>query len=42
MISGFVVSYLDNKVSVLPNSAEGLIVETAQILFLIITYIIRI
>jgi cobalamin synthase len=42
MISGFIVSYLDNKIKVIPNSVEGLIVETAQIIFLTITYLIRI
>lgn len=42
MICGFVVSYMDNKINVLPNSVEGLIIETAQIIFLTITYLIRI
>lgn len=42
MISGFVVSYLDNKIKVLPNSVEGLIVEAAQLIFLTISYLIRI
>lgn len=42
MICGIAVSYVDNKIKVLPNSVEGLIVETSQLIFLIITYLIRI
>jgi len=42
MISGFVVSTLDKKIKIIPNSIEGFIIEVTQLLFLIITYIFKI
>lgn len=37
-----VVSILDEKIKKLPNSVEGTIIEMTQLLFLIITYILKI
>lgn len=42
MISGFIVTVIDKKIKVLPNSIEGFIIEITQILFLTITYIFKI
>ncbi len=41
MIIGMAVSILDEKIKVLPSSVEGFIIEITQVLFLIITYLIR-
>lgn len=41
MISVMTVSLLDEKIEVLPSSAEGFIIETSQVLFLIITYLMK-
>lgn len=42
MISGAIISTLDEKVETLPSSAEGLIIEATQLLFLIVTYLLKI
>lgn len=42
MVSGIVVSFMDNKIKILPNSVEGLFIEATQLIFLTITYLIRI
>lgn len=42
MISGAIISTLDERVETLPSSAEGLIIEATQLLFLIVTYLLKI
>jgi len=42
MLSGAIISTLDEKVETLPSSAEGLIIEATQLLFLIVTYLLKI
>lgn len=42
MISGFVISIIDKKIKLLPNSIEGFIIEIIQIIFLLITYLFKI
>ncbi len=41
MLSGFLVSILDKRVKSLPSSIEGFIIEISQLMFLIITYLLR-
>lgn len=41
MLSGMIVSMLDDKIKVFPSSVEGFIIEITQILFLIITYMMK-
>lgn len=41
MLSGLIVSILDKRIKNVPSSVEGFIIEVSQIMFLIITYIIR-
>ncbi len=42
MISGMIVSMLDEKIKLFPSSAEGFFIEITQLLFLIITYLLKI
>lgn len=42
MILGMVVSMLDDKIKLFPSSIEGAIIEITQIMFLIITYLLKI
>ncbi|MDW5299670.1 MAG: hypothetical protein SA378_05995 [Sedimentibacter sp.] len=42
MISGLVVSSLDKKIKEFPSSIEGFFIEITQVIFLIITYILKI
>jgi len=42
MLSGAIISTLDEKIEILPSSAEGLIIEATQLLFLIVTYLLKI
>ncbi len=42
MLSGAIISTLDEKVETLPSSAEGLIIEATQLLFLIVTYLLKV
>lgn len=42
MIAGMIVSYLDEKIKLLPISVEGFFIEITQVIFLIITYLIKI
>ena len=42
MISGVIISILDKKIKNVPNSIEGFIIEISQILFLSITYLLKI
>jgi len=42
MISGMIVSYLDKKVKLMPSSIEGFFIEITQIIFLLITYLMKI
>ena len=42
MLSGMIVSLIDKNIKILPYSIEGFIIETTQILFLILTYIFKI
>ncbi|MFA9422734.1 MAG: hypothetical protein ACERLG_04105 [Sedimentibacter sp.] len=42
IISGMIVSYLDNKIKHLPSSVEGFFIEISQMIFLLITYLIKI
>lgn len=42
MISGMIVSMLDDKIKLFPSSIEGTFIEITQILFLIITYLLKI
>jgi len=41
MLSGLIVSILDKRIKNVPSSVEGFIIEVSQIMFLIITYVIR-
>jgi len=41
MLSGLIVSMLDKRIKNVPSSVEGFIIEVSQVMFLIITYIIR-
>ena len=41
MLSGFLVSILDKRVKSLPSSIEGFIIEISQLMFLVITYMLR-
>lgn len=41
MISAMIVSILDEKIKLFPSSMEGSVIEITQIVFLIITYIIK-
>jgi cobalamin synthase len=41
MLSGLIVSILDKRIKNVPSSVEGFIIEVSQVMFLIITYIIR-
>lgn len=41
MISALVVSLLDEKIKVLPSSVEGFLIEMTQVLFLIVTYLMK-
>lgn len=41
MISGMIVSILDDKIKVFPSSIEGFIIEINQVMFLIITYLMK-
>jgi len=42
MITGAIISILDKKIKNVPNSIEGFIIEISQILFLSITYLLKI
>ena len=42
MITGVIISILDKKIKSVPNSAEGFIIEISQILFLSVTYLLKI
>ena len=42
ILLGMVVSILDDKVKLLPGSIEGTFIEVTQVLFLIITYLLKI
>lgn len=42
MISGMIVSSLDKKIKILPSSIEGFFIEITQVIFLIITYLLKI
>ncbi len=42
IISGMIVSYLDNKIKHMPNSVEGFFIEITQVIFLAITYLMKI
>ena len=42
MLLGMVVSILDDKVELLPSSLEGTFIEITQVVFLIITYMLKI
>lgn len=42
MISAYVISLIDEKIKLLPNSIEGFIIEIIQIIFLFITYLFKI
>lgn len=42
MVSGAIVSIIDKKIKLLPSSIEGFIIEIIQVIFLIITYLIKI
>lgn len=41
MISGMIISLLDEKIKVFPSSVEGAIIEITQVLFLVITYLMK-
>ena len=41
MLIGMVISLLDKKIKNLPTSTEGFLVEISQIVFLMITYLLR-
>lgn len=41
MLSGMIVSMLDDRIKVFPTSVEGFIIEITQVMFLIITYIMK-
>ena len=42
MLTGAIISILDKKIKNVPNSIEGFIIEISQILFLSITYLLKI
>lgn len=42
MIAGMIVSMLDEKIKLFPSSVEGFFIEMTQMLFLIITYLLKI
>jgi len=42
MLSGAIISTVDEKAETLPSSAEGAIIEATQLLFLIVTYLLKI
>lgn len=42
MILGMIVSMLDDKVKLFPSSIEGAFIEIAQVMFLIVTYLLKI
>lgn len=42
MITGVIISILDKKIKNVPNSIEGFMIEISQILFLSITYLLKI
>jgi cobalamin synthase len=41
MLSGLIVSILDKRIKNVPSSVEGFIIEVSQVMFLIITYLVR-
>lgn len=41
MLSVIIVSILDDKIKVFPSSMEGAIIEITQVLFLVITYLMK-
>ncbi len=41
MISGVIVSVLDDKIEILPSSVEGFFIEITQLMFLVITYLMK-
>lgn len=42
MILGMIVSILDDKIKLFPSSIEGTFIEITQVMFLIITYLLKI
>lgn len=42
IVIGMVVSMLDEKIKIFPSSIEGAIIEITQLIFLIITYLLKI
>ena len=42
MISAVAVSLLDEKIKVLPSSVEGFLIEISQVLFIMVTYLLKI